>query len=108
MNKTLVTASSVINSGYTKLYGFSVKTENNVSIKIRNGGSSDEVVYFADVEADSSIQESLKNPIILHDGLYFETSATIEGAVWWAGYEDVDGSVQYPIRDNTRGATDAP
>lgn len=104
MNITEVTETVSINIGYTKFYGFSLKTSVNVDIEFRNGLSGSSVV-FVHLDADESIQQRFDTPIRLTEGLYVESSDTIEGTVWWSEYEAVEGEVIYPIQDDTRGAT---
>lgn len=103
MIKTSITGSVLLNTGFSKLYGFSIKsTAVDVEIKFKNGISGSNVV-FVTLGDDQSVQQWLSTPLILPEGLYVYSSDTIEGSVWWSEYEETDGGVEYPIRDNTRG-----
>jgi hypothetical protein len=103
MNITAVTGEVELNGGYSKLYGFSIETAENVEFSFRNGESGIAAVFIS-LGADESIQQRFKTPIVLTDGLFLECSGTIEGTVWWTPYRYTEGEVLYPIRDDTRGA----
>lgn len=105
MEKTSITGTTTLNSGFTKFYGFSVLSEDTVELEFYDGSGASVPFLFLEAVANTTSQQWFDDPVILYGGLHVVVSGTIEGVIWWQDYENGDGSVEYPIQDKTRGST---